>query len=88
MCAARVTFKRPVIVDGVEFEAGREYPVSNSFFEHWFVKALINDNAAVVKDAEGINTEKKRAQISQPVSVKSPVAKKSSTKKKASKAVN
>lgn len=87
MSAARVIFKRPVIVDGVEFEAGREYPVSNSFFEHWFVKALINDNAAVVKDAE-VSTEKKRAQISQPVAAKSPVAKKATTKKKASKAVN
>lgn len=87
MCAARVIFKRPVIVDGVEFEAGREYPVSNSFFEHWFVKALVNDNAAVVKDAE-VSTEKKRAQISQPVSVKSPVAKKTTAKKKTPKAVN
>lgn len=48
----RAFFTRPVEIDGIRFEAGRDYVIPPALREHWFFKALLNDGAAKITEKD------------------------------------
>lgn len=46
----RAYFTRPVEIDGIRFEAGRDHVIPPALRSHWFFMALLKDGAAKITE--------------------------------------
>lgn len=48
----RACFTRPVEIDGIRFEAGRDHVIPPALRSHWFFMALLKDGAAKITEED------------------------------------